>query len=533
MRRAVIGRGTWLDKVAHEVVERERLLGRSLSLIRVESGLGASGVPHIGSLSDAVRAYGVKLAIEDAGYKSELIAFSDDMDGLRRVPSGLPRSLEAHLGEPVSRVPDPFSCHSSYASHMSGMLLDALDELGVEYKHYTGEAAYKSGLLSREVDAILGNWRLVGEEIREMTGQDKFLRQLPYFPVCRNCGRIYTTVATSYDRRTGSVHYSCEGSEVGGRFIEGCGFEGDVKIGEGEGKLSWKVEFAARWSALDVRFEAYGKDIEDSVRVNDWVSDNVLGHPHPYHVRYELFLDKSGRKISKSAGNVLTPQTWLRYGTKQSLVLLMFKRIAGARSVSVEEIPRYVDEYDWLEDVYFGRARVEPEEKLVALRGLYEYVNFLRPPGRPEQHVPFRLLAELAYAAPPDDVVGFVFERLRRYGMVGELTDGLRERIMKARNWAVDVMGEGSDYVPSRVEAEALMELAGVIRSTSDARAIQNAAFEVARRRGVDPPEFFKTLYRVLIGSDRGPRFSSYVLDIGRGRAASILEDAARRALGS
>ncbi len=304
--KRVIGRGTWIDKVAYEVIEREKRLGRGLDLLRVESGLGASGIPHVGSLSDALRAYGVKLALEDMGYRSELIAFSDDMDGLRKVPAGLLKDLEGYIAQPVSRIPDPFGCHSSYGEHMGGMLRDALDRLGVKYRFQSGADAYKRGLTLGQTRTILKKARMIGEKIAEMTGQEKYRYTLPYFPVCPRCGKIYTTKAVSYDTSTDSVHFRCEGAEIGGRWVEGCGYEGDVKLSEGEGKLGWKVEFASRWAALDVRFEAYGKDIADSVKINDWVAEHVLGHPPPYHVMYEMFLDKSGRKISKSAGNVFT-----------------------------------------------------------------------------------------------------------------------------------------------------------------------------------------------------------------------------------
>ena len=539
-----MGRGTWLDKVARDVVERDLSLGRDVSFMRVESGLGASGIPHIGSLSDAVRAYGVKLALEDSGHRSELIAFSDDMDGLRKVPAGLPDWLSRHLGEPVSRIPDPFGCHGSYGEHMSSLLAEALDELGVEYTPMSGAQAYRSGLLVPQARRILSRAPEVGEVIREVTGQEKFVERLPVFVVCERCGRIYTTVATGYDPRTDSITYECVGAEIGGRWIPGCGHKGEVKLSSGDWKLSWKVELAARWAALDIRFEAYGKDLEDSIRVNDRISDEILGFPHPHHVRYELFLDRGGRKISKSAGNVVTPQAWLRYGTKQSLILLMFKRIAGTRYVSLEDVPKYVDEYDELEDFYFGRGKAVEEEqedleewrgesppREVRLRGLYEYVNFLRPPPSPDVHVPYRLLAELGRAAPEDRAVEFVVERLRRYGMLRSgPTPGLLERIVKARRWALEVEGRAPEYVPSREEAEARAELASVIRSAPDPAAIQNAAFEVARRRGIDPPAFFRALYRALIGSDRGPRFSSYVMDVGAERVASALEEAAARA---
>ncbi|MFN3621770.1 MAG: lysine--tRNA ligase, partial [Nitrososphaerales archaeon] len=351
MGSGIIGRGTWLDKVAANIIEREKQLGRSLTLLRVESGLGASGIPHVGSLSDAVRAYGVKLALEDLGYRSELIAYSDDFDGLRKVPAGMPNWLEREIGKPVSTILDPFGCHSSYGAHMSSMLLDALDRLSIGYRFQSGAEAYQSGLLNNQIQSILDNAQRIGQFIAEEIGQKKFEHILPYYPLCERCGRLYVAEAYLYHRERHTVAYRCSGAEIGGKFIEGCGYEGEIDVLAGKGKLSWKGEMAARWAALDIRFEAYGKDIADSVKVNDWVSDVILNYHHPYHIRYELFLDKSGRKISKSVGNVFTPQTWLRYGTPQSLLLLMFKRVVGTRNLSVEDVPNYMDEYDMLEDV--------------------------------------------------------------------------------------------------------------------------------------------------------------------------------------
>ena len=185
----IIGRGTWLDKIAAKLVEREKKLARDLALIKVESGLGASGIPHIGSLGDAVRAYGIKLALENMGYKSELIAYTDDMDGLRKVPEGLPEWLKEHIAKPVSSIPDPFSCHPSYGAHMGSMLLDALDKLGVKYRFQSGAEAYKNGLLVKQIDIILSNAETIGNKIAGMVGQEKFKTTLPYFPVCSNCKR--------------------------------------------------------------------------------------------------------------------------------------------------------------------------------------------------------------------------------------------------------------------------------------------------------------------------------------------------------
>src|SRR5919202_1096456 len=175
LTETVIGKGTWIDKVAYNVLNREKKLGRKLDIIKVESGLGASGIPHIGSMGDAVRAHGIKLALENFGYKAELIAFSDDMDGLRRVPPGLPNWLEQYIAKPVSDIPDPFGeCHASYGMHMSSLLLEGLDKTNVDYHFHSAAQAYKKGMLAKETDIILRNSNLLGQRIAHYLGQTKY-----------------------------------------------------------------------------------------------------------------------------------------------------------------------------------------------------------------------------------------------------------------------------------------------------------------------------------------------------------------------
>ena len=172
MSEKKIGRGTWYDKMAADIVDRERKLGRSLKLIRTEMGLGASGFPHIGSLGDAARSFAVTLALKEQGHPSELIAYCDDKDGLRKVPVGLPKSLAKYLGFPVSSIPDPFGCHESYGCHMSSLLLNALDKCGIKYRYVSAMEMYEKGLLNKEIDALLSNAKRVGEIVKEEVGQE-------------------------------------------------------------------------------------------------------------------------------------------------------------------------------------------------------------------------------------------------------------------------------------------------------------------------------------------------------------------------
>jgi lysyl-tRNA synthetase class 1 len=521
-----LGKGTWLDKVAHEVIERERTLGRSLTNIKVESGLGASGFPHIGSLGDAARAYGIKLGLENLGLTSQLVAYSDDMDALRKVPAGLPSWLEDEIGKPVSEIRDPFGCHDSYGTHMSALLLDGLDKIGMSYVFQSGYKAYKSGLLAREIELILSNAERIGRMIEELTGQKKYLESLPYFPRCDKCGRLNVARPYKFDPRELKVYYRCTGDEIGRKWIPGCGYEGVSDIAKGEGKLSWKVEFAARWSALDIRFEAHGKELTDSVKINDWISDNILGFPHPSHVVYELFQDKGGRKISKSVGNLVTPQRWFTFATSQSLMLVYYKRIVGARNISEEDIPNFMDEYDLLEDLYFGRVKEANKRKEEKLKGVYFYSNLAKPPLTPSQHIPYRLLVELATIAPKENAEEYISKRLLDYRAVKEIDQDVRMRIALSRNWAREFSLPETEIEMDETQRKAVHEFALQVGSLHDPEKLQALIFETARGGGIEPRDFFKTLYHILLGSDRGPKLGPYIRDLGPEKVAEKLRHA-------
>jgi len=537
MAKEIIGHGTWYDKMAARIIERERKLGRSLDLIRTEMGIGASGFPHIGSFADGARAYAVTLALREQGYKSELIAFSDDKDGLRKVPAGLPSWLEKYLGYPVTDIPDPFKCHESYGRHMTSLLLDAYDKCGIEYKFMSGKEVYESGLLKEEIETILANAKKVGEIVKEEVGQEKYVEVLPYFPVCENCGRIYTTKAYEFLPKEHKVLYKCEGMEVKGKWLEGCGYEGEADYTKGEGKLSWKGEFAARWKALDIRFEAYGKDIADSVRVNDRICQEILNFPPPMHARYEMFLDKSGRKISKSLGNVFSPQVWFRYGSPQSLLLLTLKRFVGTRTLDVTDIPQYMNELDELEDIYFGKKQIRDPKEKAKLTGLYKYVWLLNPPKNPSIHVPYNLLTYLAKVAPKGKERDYMIQKLREYGYLAknqEPNSNLLKRIDYALNWVKDYAEEIKETAIelSEKEEKAIKKLIEFLKEKRTAEEVQNAIFQIARKHEIKPPNFFKTLYMILLGSPKGPRLGPYIVTMGRENVIRTLKKAVKEGLG-
>jgi len=521
----VIGKGTWIDKLAYELLEREKSLGRNLDTIRVESGLGASGIPHIGSLGDAVRAYGVKLALENFGYKSELIAYSDDLDGLRKIPEGLPESLNEHLAKPVSLIPDPFGCHDSYGMHMSSILLDGLDKVGIKYEFRRAVDTYKNGLLKEQIHTILQNSKKIGDKISDLVGQEKFQKYLPYFPVCSNCNRLYTAESFEYISDERKVRYRCHDAQIGSKNIKGCGHDGEADITKDLGKLAWKVEFAARWAAFDVRFEAYGKDIMDSVKVNDWVADEVLGYPHPHHVKYEMFLDKGGKKISKSLGNVLTAQKWLEFGTPKSILLLLYKRITGARELGIEDIPSLMNEYNELEDIYFGKTKLDNEAKKIKSQGLYEYVNLLDPPKQSSTHVNYRLLIELAKIFK-ENRTERIMKKLQEYGVIKNPEPEIEKMIDLAGNFA-DTFDQ-KEKAPIEIDEptkKALKDLTESLKSESEPEDLQNLIYQTAKSNNIQPRDFFKILYQIILGTTRGPKIGPFISDIGRKQVAQTISE--------
>lgn len=517
--KEVIGRGTWIDKLALKVVDRkDNLKGKHPSIIRTESGLGASGFPHIGSFADASRSYAFKLAIEDIGRESEFVAFADDMDGLRKVPAGTPPELEEHLGKPVSMIPDLWGCHDSYGQHMSFLLIDAIKQAGIEFTPVSAHELYSAGKMAPQVIKLLTNAKLAGEIIKETTGSEKYLDSIPYHAICKQCGKIYTTKSIKFDAEKGKVEYICEGDEIRGNTLEGCNFHGWSDISKGEGKLTWKVEFAARWDLLQIDFEAYGKDIFESVKCNDRICKEIFNYESPAHARYEMFLDKGGTKISKSKGNVFTPQDWFKYGSSQSLALLTYKRMVGARTLSIVDIPEYMREIDYLEDLYYGLIKEKNQARKRSLMGLFEYCWHLKPPKTPSIHVPYNLLVNLISVAPDTAREEFIESRLRLYGYLKENTslDEIVDKITYASNWVNDFKTiEKSKITLSTEQKGAIAMLIETIENITDADAIQFAIFETAKTNQIKPRDFFKVLYQILLNSNRGPKLGPYISTMG------------------
>ena len=522
----------WADQIAREVLERENKLDRGTKVFRTEMGVGASGIPHVGSAGDGVRNFVVNLALKDLGAKSEFIAFSDDRDGLRKVPMGFPDSLEDDIGKPVSLIKDPFNCHGSFADHFSSILAKSFNKLGLKFILKRAHEEYSKGKLDNEVIDILTRAKDVGKIIEEVTGQDKFLRILPFLPICGKCKRIYTTSAYKFDPKTKKISYKCDQEFMGSNSntgknipIKGCGYEGEAGIRDG--KVAWKAEFACRWRALKINYEAYGKDILDSVKANDRISREILNWEPPLHSLYEMLTERSGKKISKSASRVFTPEMWFKYASPESLRLLFLKRLRTTRVVDLDSIPIYMDEVDNLAKVYFGIIKIPNEKELVHMKRLYEYMNFLKPIKKPTFFNSYNILTNILIIAKDKKVVKSVLKKSKHIPekLSKQEEKMLDEKLDYVENWMKDNKKEEvTDIELSEKQKNAIRKLAKELEKKWDEEGLQARLYGLAKEEGLTMGEFFKGVYSVLLHNERGPRLAPFILALGKEKVAKKFE---------
>jgi len=501
--------------------------------IVLETGYGPSGAPHIGTFAEVARTTWVGQALEAiAGVAWTLVAFSDDMDGLRKVPLNMPaEALEPHLGKPLSHVPDPFGCHASYAAHNNALLREMLDKFGFRYRFVSSHQQYASGAFNEGLSRILANYEAVREVILPTIRQEKRKEWSPLLPICERCGRVNGTRVTGHDPSRLTVTYRCEGAQAGavgdepaevdeGSSAAGCGHAGEVSILDGRAKVGWKVDWALRWYALGVHYEMYGKDLIESAALSTRILRILSGSKRsgPVQSFYEMFLDEAGRKISKSIGRGLTVASWLRYAPQESLLLFIFKDPRKAKKLSWETLTRTVDEYLQM----LQKGPPEPDELELIHRG---------PAGSPryEYRVSYSMLSQLigAIGVPSPQVVK---EYVHHYQGAIPSSDAMLEKLIEGATAFVK-----EQVVPARVdrtltsrEASHVEELADYLAQEHAAEEIQTKAFDIARAAGMEPKEFFRLIYNVLTGQDSGPRLGSFVKLMGQAQVEALLRQKAR-----
>ncbi len=483
-----------------------------------ETGYGPSGLPHIGTFNEVARTTFVRHAYEEltGGAPTRLIAFSDDMDGLRKVPDNIPNQqmLEANLGKPLTQIPDPFGTHESFAHHNNAMLRHFLDRYGFDYEFVSATDCYTSGRFDEAIRKVLRAFDAIMGVMLPTLREDRRKTYSPVLPISPTTGRVLQVPVEVIDAEAGLIAFDDEdGSRV------------HQSAFRGAAKLQWKVDWAARWVALGVDYEMAGKDLIDSV-VQSGKICRILGGRPPEGFNYEMFLDEKGEKISKSKGNGLSLEEWLRYGSEPSLSFYIWREPKRAKSLHIGVIPRAVDEY--LQ--FRGNYPNQPVEQKLG-----NPVHHIHRGNVPEQGLPVSyglLLNLVSLPGLQDRDVAWKFVQRYAPGTSPESDPELDELIGLAVNYARDfVVPALKRRAPTPEEAAALRDLdAELTNLPSDASAedIQTHVFEVGKKHFAKENlrGWFQGLYETLLGSSQGPRMGSFIALYGIDNSRKLIAEA-------
>ena len=484
--------------------------------ILFETGYGPSGLPHLGTFQEVARTLMVRHALaEMVDWPSRLVAFSDDMDGMRKVPPGVPHQdmMHEHLDQPLSKVPDPFGCgHKSYADHNNGLLRQFLDRFGFDYEFLASSDCYGSGRFDEALKAVLRHYDAIMGVMLPTLREERRQTYSPVLPISPRSGRVLQVPVEVIDAETGLIAF-----EDGGERVE-------QSILSGGAKLQWKVDWAMRWVALGVDYEMSGKDLIDSVVQSGKIA-RILGGRPPEGVNYEMFLDENGEKISKTKGNGVTIDEWLTYAPEESLAFYLYRDPRKAKQLSFSVIPKAVDEY------YQFLAAYPEQETDKKLGNPVHHVHAGQvPPAR--MPISFALLLNLVAVASTDDkdlLWGFV----KRYcsEAAPDSHPGRDALLDFALAYFRDfIAGALRRRAPTPAEAAALRDLDGRLarlQEDSDAETIQNEVYEVGKRHPFESlRDWFKALYEILLGTSQGPRMGSFFALYGLSNSRRLIAEA-------
>jgi lysyl-tRNA synthetase, class I len=511
----------WPFEEAQKVIARTERRGGPAGEVVFETGYGPSGLPHIGTFGEVARTTMVRTAfrlLTEDKLPTRLICFSDDMDGLRKVPDNVPNKemMRAHLNQPLTKVPDPFGEFESFGGGNNARLRRFLDRFGFNYEFISATESYRSGRFDATLLATLAAYDEVMAIMLPSLREERQQTYAPFLPVSPTTGAVLQVPILERNVDGGTIVYRDPDSD---KLVE-------VPVTGGHVKCQWKADWALRWAALGVDYEMSGKDLIDSVKLSGQIC-RVLGAEPPEGFNYELFLDENGQKISKSKGNGLTIDEWLAYASPESLFLFMFQKPRAAKRLYFDVIPKAVDEY-------FSFLAAYPDQGAdMRLGNPVWHVHSGDPPaiGMP---ITFAMLLNLASASNAHDrgvLWGFILRHVK--GVTPESHPKLDELVGYAVRYYKDFVEPTKVFHdPDEVERLALAALdrkLASLPSDAEAETIQHAVLDIARaipryqdaeRKGPDGGPgvslaWFSTLYRILLGQERGPRFGSFVAIYG------------------
>lgn len=504
----------WPFAEARTLAKRIAALPDSSAPVVLETGYGPSGLPHIGTFGEVARTTMVRHAFSVLDDRpTRLVAFSDDMDGLRRVPTNVPNreAMVAHLGKPLTAVPDPFGTHESFGDHNNARLCSFLDSFGFEYEFASATQCYRSGRFDVALRRVLECYDEIISIVLPTLGQERRATYSPFLPICARTGKVLQVPVLEYDPVAGTIVYLDSDK---GRV--------ETLVTGGACKLQWKVDWAMRWAALGVDYEMMGKDLVDSARLSEKIC-RVLGAVPPVGFAYELFLDENGEKISKSRGNGLGVEEWLRYAPPESLSQFMYNKPKTAKRLYFDVIPRAVDEY-------ISNIEAYPEQD--TRRRLSNPVWFIHH-GEPPQESAFlsygALLNLASVCHTEDKAVLWHFISRYRKGATPQAAPILDRLVEYAIAFYRDFVKSAKRYrQPDRQEALALGDLADALAALpidADADAIQTQVYEVGKRHPCFPSlrDWFRALYQILLGQDEGPRLGTFFALYGLSESVELV----------
>jgi lysyl-tRNA synthetase, class I len=481
-----------------------------------ECGYGPSGLPHIGTFNEVLRTTMVRNAfatLSDA--PTRLIEFSDDMDGLRKVPDNVPNQamLTEHLGKPLSRIPDPFGKFESFAAHNNAMLRAFLDQFGFDYEFISSSSQYESGAFDDALKNVLHNYQDIMAIMLPTLRKERAATYSPVLPISGKSGIVLQVPVEVVDAEAGLIRFDDDGDQV------------TQSILGGKAKLQWKVDWAMRWVALGVDYEMYGKDLTDS-GVQSGKIARVLGGRPPEALIYEMFLDEKGEKISKSKGNGLALEDWLRYGTENSVAFYAYREPKSARQLHLGVVPKAVDEYFQ----FRAQWHEQPLEKRLG-NPVHHIHNGAVPTGQPP--VTFGLLLNLVGVMGANATEEQVWAYLGNYASDAnartspELAELIPIALAYNRDFVAPTLQKRK---PEGVEIAALQALdARLADLPADAIAedIQNIVYEIGKEGGFENlRDWFKALYETLLGSSAGPRMGSFIALYGIANSRTLIAEA-------
>ena len=494
--------------------ERKKYIDKKGKII-LQTGYGPSGLPHIGTFGEVARTSMVVNALNYlTDLPKEIITFSDDLDGLRKVPDNVPNKdvLNKNLHKPLTNIPDPFEKFKSFGEHNNEMLKKFLDKFKFEYKFMSSTNLYKSGFFNSTLKKILDNYEGIMNIIIPTLGKERQKTYSPFLPICNETGKVLEIPIIEIDKKNSSLIFDNNGKKL------------KASILDGNCKLQWKVDWAMRWYTLDVDFEMYGKDLIESAILSSKII-KLLGKNNPSGFAYELFLDDKGEKISKSKGNGVTIEEWLDYASPESLSLFMYQNPKRAKKLYKEIVPKAVDEYlDLIE-----KSKKQDARELL-LNPLWHVHNGKIPSE--DNIMSFSMLLNLVETSnASSEEILWKFVKNYKTNVAKNNFPIFNNLIKYSIKYFNDVVKQNKKYKkPNSLEMKALLDLISKLESCSDnmkPEDIQTEIYTVGKNNGYKENlrEWFKLIYEVVFGVENGPRLGFFISFFGRKEMISLIKE--------